>query len=75
MKEETKLTKDNLLAMLRESLDNKEHQLHNSMFAYNDEPTSLGGLIDKIKESESENFLIKTKTKNRKKLTVIIENL
>lgn len=75
MKEETKLTKDNLLAMLRESLDNKEHSLHNSMFAYNNEPTSLGGAIDKIKESESENFLIKTKTKNRKKLTVIKEKL
>lgn len=73
MKEETKLTKDNLLAMLRESLDNKEHSLHNSMFAQNNEPTSLGGAIDKIKESESENFLIKTKTKNRKKLTVITE--
>lgn len=73
MKEETKLTKDNLLAMLRESLDNKEHSLHNSMFAYNNEPTSLGGAIDKIKNSELENFLIKTKIKNRKKLTVITE--
>lgn len=73
MKEETKLTKGDLLAMLRESLDNKEHSLHDSMFAYNQEPTSLGGLIDKIKESETENFLIKTKTKNRKKLTVVIE--
>lgn len=73
MKEETKLTKDNLLAMLRESLDNKEHSLHNSMFAYNNEPTSLGRVVEKIKESESENFLIKTKTKNRKKLTMITE--
>jgi hypothetical protein len=73
MKEETKLTKDNLLSMLRESLDNKENSLYDSMFAYNNEPTSLGGLIDKIKESESENFLIKTKTKNKKKLTVITD--
>lgn len=73
MKEETKLTKDNLLSILRESLDNKEHSLHNNMFAYNNEPTSLGGAIDKIKESESENFLIKTKTKNRKQLTIILE--
>ena len=73
MKDETKLTKDTLLSMLRESLDNKENSLYDSMFAYNNEPTSLGGLIDKIKESESENFLIKTKTKNKKKLTIIIE--
>ena len=73
MKDETKLTKDNLLSMLRESIDNKENSLYDSMFAYNNEPTSLGGLIDKIKESESENFLIKTKTKNKKKLTVITE--
>lgn len=73
MKEETKLTKDDLLTMLRESLNDKEHSLHDSMFAYNQEPTSLGGLIDKIKESETENFLIKTKTKNRKKLTIILE--
>lgn len=73
MKEETKLTKDNLLSILRESLDDKEHPLYDSMFAYNQEPTSLGGVIDKIKDSESENFLIKTKTKNRKKLTVITE--
>lgn len=73
MKEEIKLTKDNLLSILRESLGNKEHQLHDSMFAYNNEPNSLGGVIDKIKNSESENFLIKTKIKNRKKLTVITE--
>lgn len=73
MKEETKLTKNNLLSMLRESLDDKEHSLYDSMFAYNHEPTSLGGAIDKIKESESENFLIKTKTKNRKQLTIILE--
>lgn len=73
MKEEIKLTKDNLLSILRESLGNKEHQLHDSMFAYNNEPNSLGGVIDKIKDSESENFLIKTKIKNRKKLTVITE--
>ena len=73
MKEITKLTKGDLLAMLRESLDDKEHQLHDSMFAYNNEPTSLGGAIDKIKDSEAENFLIKTKTKNRKKLTIITE--
>ena len=73
MKEETKLTKGDLLSILRESLDNKEHTLYDNMFAYNNEPTSLGGLIDKIKDSESENFLIKTKTKNRKKLTVITE--
>ena len=73
MKEETKLTKDDLLAMLRESLDNKEHSLYNSMFAYNHEPNSLGSVIDKIKDSESENFLIKTKIKNRKKLTIILE--
>lgn len=73
MKDETKLTKDNLLSMLRESLDNKENSLHDSMFAYNNEPTSLGGAIDKIKDSEAENFLIKTKTKNRKKLTVITD--
>ena len=73
MKEETKLTKGDLLSILRESLDNKEHQLHDSMFDYNQEPTSLGCAIDKIKDSESENFLIKTKTKNRKKLTVIKE--
>lgn len=73
MKNETKLTKGNLLATLRESLDDKEHSLYDSMFAYNHEPTSLGGLIDKIKDSESENFLIKRKTKNRKKLTVITE--
>lgn len=73
MKEETKLTKDNLLSILRESLGNKEHQLHDSMFAYNNEPNSLGRVVEKIKESESENFLIKTKTKNRKKLTVITE--
>lgn len=73
MKEETKLTKGDLLAMLRESLDNKEHSLHDSMFAYNQEPNSLGRVVEKIKESKSENFLIKTKTKNRKKLTVITE--
>lgn len=73
MKNETKLTKGDLLAMLRESLGNKEHSLYNSMFAYNQEPNSLGRVVEKIKESESENFLIKTKTKNRKKLTVIIE--
>lgn len=73
MKEEIKLTKDDLLAMLRESLDDKEHPLYDSMFAYNHEPNSLGGVVEKIKESESKNFLIKTKTKNRKKLTVIIE--
>lgn len=73
MKEETKLTKDNLLSMLHESLDDKEHPLYDSMFAYNHEPTSLGGAIDKIKDNESENFLIKTKIKNRKKLTVITE--
>lgn len=73
MKEETKLTKDNLLTMLHESLDNKEHPLYDSMFAYNHEPTSLGSVVEKIKESESENFLIKTKIKNRKKLTVIKE--
>lgn len=73
MKEETKLTKDNLLTMLHESLDNKEHPLYDSMFAYNHEPTSLGSVVEKIKESESENFLIKTKIKNRKKLTVITE--
>ena len=73
MKEKTKLKKGDLLAMLRESLGNKEHQLHDSMFAYNNEPTSLGGAINKIKDSESENFLIKTKTKNRKKLTIITE--
>lgn len=73
MKEEIKLTKDDLLAMLRESLGNKEHQLHDNMFAYNHEPNSLGRVVEKIKESESENFLIKTKTKNRKKLTMITE--
>lgn len=73
MKEEIKLTKDNLLTMLRENLDNKEHQLHDSMFAYNHEPNSLGRVVEKIKESKSENFLIKTKTKNRKKLTIILE--
>ena len=73
MKKETKLTKDNLLSTLRESLDDKEHPLHDSMFAYNQEPNSLGRVVEKIKESESENFLIKTKTKNRKKLTVITE--
>lgn len=73
MKNETKLTKDNLLSILRESLDNKENSLYDSMFAYNNEPTSLGSVVEKIKESESENFLIKTKTKNRKKLTVITE--
>ena len=73
MKAENTLTKGDLLTMLRESLDNKEHSLHNNMFAYNNEPTSLGGAIDKIKDSESENFLIKTKTKNRKKLTIILE--
>jgi hypothetical protein len=73
MKEETKLTKGDLLSILRESLGNKEHQLHDSMFAYNHEPTSLGRVVEKIKESESENFLIKTKTKNRKKLTMITE--
>ena len=73
MKEETKLTKDNLLTMLRESLDDKEHPLYDSMFAYNQEPNSLGRVVEKIKESESENFLIKTKTKNRKTLTVITE--
>lgn len=73
MKEETKLTKDNLLSMLRESLDNKENSLYDSMFAYNNEPTSLGSVVEKIKESESENFLIKTKTKNKKKLTIILE--
>lgn len=73
MKEITKLTKGDLLAMLRKSLDDKEHQLHDSMFAYNNEPTSLGGAIDKIKDSEAKNFLIKTKTKNRKKLTIITD--
>lgn len=73
MKEDTKLTKGDLLAMLRESLDNKEHSLHDNMFAYNNEPTSLGSVVEKIKESESENFLIKTKTKNKKKLTIILE--
>lgn len=75
MKEETKLTKGDLLAMLRDSTNDNENLLYEAMFAYNNEPTSLGGAIDKIKDSESKNFLIKTKTKNRKKLTVIKEKL
>lgn len=73
MKEETKLTKNNLLTMLRESLNDNEHPLYDSMFAYNHEPNSLSSVVEKIKESESENFLIKTKIKNRKKLIIILE--
>lgn len=73
MKDETKLTKDNLLSMLRESLDNKEHSLYNSMFAYNNKPNSLSSVVEKIKESESECFLVKLTTKNHKKLVVITE--
>lgn len=73
MKEETKLTKGDLLAMLRESLDNKEHQLHDSMFAYNHEPNSLGRVVENVKESESECFLVELTTKNHKKLAIITE--
>lgn len=73
MKEETKLTKGDLLAMLRESLDNKEHSLHDSMFAYNQEPNSLDRVVEKIKESESECFLVELTTKNHKKLAIITE--
>lgn len=73
MKDETKLTKDNLLSMLRESLNNKENSLYDSMFAYNNEPTSLGGVVDKVKESESKCFLVELTTKNHKKLAIIEE--
>lgn len=73
MKEETKLTKDNLLTMLRESIRDTENPLYNSMFAYNDEAASLCSVVDKIKSSETQVFLVKVKTKNGKKLTVITD--
>lgn len=73
MKEETKLTKDNLLSMLRNSTNNKENPLYEAMFAYNNEPNSLGSAIDKVKESESECFLVELTTKNHKKLAIITE--
>ena len=73
MKEETKLTKDNLLTMLRDSTNDNENLLYEAMFAYNNEPNSLGGVIDKIKESEIECFLVELTTKNHKKLAIITE--
>lgn len=73
MKEETKLTKGDLLAMLRDSTNDNENLLYEAMFAYNNEQNSLGGVIDKIKESESECFLVELTTKNHKKLAIITE--
>ena len=73
MKKETKLTKDNLLAMLRNSTNDKENPLYEAMFAYNNEPNSLSGVIDKVKESESECFLVELTTKNCKNLAIITE--
>lgn len=73
MKDETKLLKDDLLTILRESIEDKENQLYDAMFAYNNEPNSLSGVVEKIKESESECFLIEITTKNHKKLAIITE--
>lgn len=73
MKDETKLTKDNLLTTLRESIKDKENPLYEAMFAYNNKPNSLGSVVEKIKESESDCFLVKLTTKNHKKLAIIIE--
>ena len=73
MKDETKLTKNNLLTTLRESIYDEENPLYEAMFAYNNKPNSLGSVVEKIKESESECFLIKLTTKNRKKLVIITE--
>jgi hypothetical protein len=73
MKEETKLTKDNLLTILHESTHDKENPLYEAMFAYNNEPNSLGGVVDKVKESESKCFLVELTTKNHKKLAIIEE--
>ena len=53
MKKETKLTKDKLLTMLRESIRDTENPLYDSMFAYNDEAASLCSVVDEIKSSES----------------------
>lgn len=71
MKEEMKILKDNLLTMLRESIRDTENPLYDSMFAYNDEAASLCSVVDKIKSSETQVFLVKIKTKSGKKLTVI----
>lgn len=71
MKEETKLTKNNLLTMLRESIRDAENPLYDSMFAYNDEAASLCSVVEKIKSNETQVFLVKVKTKSGKKLTVI----
>lgn len=73
MKEETKLTKDDLLAILRESTNDNENPLYKAMFAYNNEPNSLGGVVDKVKESKSKCFLVELTTKNHKKLAIIEE--
>lgn len=71
MKDEMKILKDNLLTMLRESIRDAENPLYDSMFAYNDEAASLCSVVDKIKSSETQVFLVKVKTKSGKKLTVI----
>ena len=73
MKNETKLTKNTLLTMLRDSTNDNENPLYKAMFAYNNEPNSLGGVVDKIKESESKCFLVELTTKNHKKLAIIEE--
>ena len=73
MKEEMKILKDNLLIMLRECIRDTENPLYDSMFAYNDEAASLCNVVDKIKSSETQVFLVKVKTKNGKKLTVITD--
>lgn len=73
MKEETKLTKDNLLTMLRDSTHDEENPLYEAMYAYNHEPNSLSGVVENIKESESEYFLVELTTKNHKKLAIIEE--
>lgn len=73
MKEETKLTKDNLLTMLRNSTNDKENPLYEAMFAYNNKPNSLSRVVENVKESESECFLVELTTKNHKKLAIITE--
>lgn len=71
MRDETKLTKNNLLTILHESTHDKENPLYEAMFAYNNEPNSLSGVVENVKESESEYFLVKLTTKNHKKLAII----
>lgn len=73
MKEEIKILKDNLLTMLRESTHDEENPLYEAMFAYNNEPNSLSGVVENVKESENECFLVELTTKNHKKLAIISE--